>query len=258
MSSSALVTCVSSVISAKDTARRHLYKNILSACKLSAYKLSVKSALGRTLCSENVDVNVRQSGLKIHLRLRKFDGCESPRKSVDANYGSIKPHCQANKYFASPGIMAIPPHERPYKNMNKQVAEYTYDSSRLLNALVPIEVEKKEIKEVKVSDLVVGIVREARGDESWKEPEVRILREAAKLEVVHLFRKLKGLKEETEVGSDERKKINKLLKDVAGMRDDLVLEILKGKSVAEAFRVCCNGVCNNNLLFEDSEIAHAL
>lgn len=141
--------------------------------------------------------------------------------------------------------------------MNKQVTGYTYDSSRSLNALVPLEIEEREIKVVKVSDGVVSKVREARGDKSWKEPDVRVLREAAKLEVVHYYRNLKELKEKTEVNSDDRKQVIQLMKDVAGKRDELVLEIMKGKSVVEAFRECCEEVSNSHLLFEICGNAHA-
>ena len=152
-----------------------------------------------------------------------------------------------------------PPNEQsPDKNMNKKVAGYTYDSSRSLNALVPKEVEKGEVKEVKVSDAVVIKVREARGDESWKESEVRILREAAKLEVVHYYRKLKQLKEKTEVHSEDRRKVNKLLREVGGIRNDLVFEVMLGRSVVEVFREYCDEINTRGLLFEDSEVPHAL
>ena len=156
------------------------------------------------------------------------------------------------------GKWPLPQRAKAYKNMNKKVAGYTYDSRRTLNALVPKEVEIGQVKERKVSDAVVLKVREARGDESWKEIEVRILREAAKLEVVYYFRKLKHLKEKTEVYSKERKKVNRLLKEVTGIRDELVLQVMLGKSVVEVFKEYCDEINISDLLFEDSELIHAL
>ena len=114
---------------------------------------------------------------------------------------------------------------------NTKIASRTYDPTRKLGALIPLEEEVTKNKEVKISQLTLNEVRIARNEPSWNAVDTRKIREAALCKVNHYYRALKANAETSiEVAELDKLKFN---------REDIVLEIMKGMSVEEAFRECC-------------------
>ena len=111
----------------------------------------------------------------------------------------------------------------------KQV--YTYDKTRKLGALIPLEVEVKAKKEMEISQVVINLIRTSRGESFWSKKEIAVLRTSALCEISHYYQALK-------VSLTDQKQ-EALLKNLKFNRESIALEIMKGLTVDEAFMKCC-------------------
>lgn len=126
---------------------------------------------------------------------------------------------------------------------NKPV--YTYDSTRKLGALIPIEVETKVKKEAKISQVVINQVKTARDESTWTSKDVTVLRASALCEIAHYYRALK----ENLLAEKKEAVLSNLKID----REYIALDMMKGLSVDEAFKKGCKGIDFNALLPDNTE-----
>ena len=114
------------------------------------------------------------------------------------------------------------------KKINKA---YTYDETRKLGALIPLEVEVRANKEKEIPQIVINQVRKSRSESFWSRKEIQVLRTSALCEISHYYFALKT--------SLADQKQEALLNNMKCDREKIVLEIMKGLTVDEAFRKCC-------------------
>ena len=114
------------------------------------------------------------------------------------------------------------------KKINKA---YTYDETRKLGALIPLEVEVRANKEKEIPQVIINEVRLSRGESFWTRKEIKVLRTSALCEISHYYQALKANV------LDQKKEA--LLNNLKIDREKIALEIMKGLTVDEAFKKCC-------------------
>jgi len=111
------------------------------------------------------------------------------------------------------------------------------------------ETEKYFFNEYEATAHLIDEVNKARHQETWTSRDVNTLRQAALLHIKNFRRILTQFKESIEVGDIERKPVNALLRNSKLQRDLIVVEILKGVCVKEAFENRCGKFVYENGVF---------
>lgn len=131
--------------------------------------------------------------------------------------------------------------------MTKKSSGYTYDNTRKLGALIPLEVEAQETFEKPLPQVFIDAFREAKGEDFWTSNDIKLQRKAALCEISHYYRALKD--------SLKKNKNESFLKELVLERDKMVMNIIKGVPVSDAFKESCGEEVFEKLML-DSSIAN--
>jgi len=129
-------------------------------------------------------------------------------------------------------------------NLIKKSSGYTYDTTRKLGALIPLEVETQETIEKPLPQVLIDDFRKAKGEDFWTSNDIKLLRKAARCEIYHFYRALND--------SLNKNKSESLLKELSLDRDQMTMNIIKGMSVSDAFKESCGEEVIEKLMLNSS------